>query len=463
MVQTLKDYISAVHAWTIDPQKAQAEYRSKANNDARNAVIRVHTEYNHPNSDLHKTPLAWAPIFLKDNILTKWYVSSCGSHMLEDYVAPYSATCFTKLEQAGGCLLGKTNMDEFAMGGSNETSYFGVAKNPHDPERIPGWSSGWSAAVVAADLCVAALGTDTGWSVRQPAAMCGVVGLKPTYGRVSRYGVVAMASSLDQVGTLTKTVDDAAILLDAIKWYDPNDATSNSKADEDISKNTPAKGMKIALPTEFLTDALDPAIRKKLDKAIAQLKEHDIYVEELSIPLLLYVVPMYYTIMSAEVSTNLSRFDGMRFGKQDDTMKYYTLQEYYNAVRSQWFGDEVKRRILLGTYVLSSANYEWFYNKAKKVQSQLRQEFDTLFQTYDAIISPTSPEVARKFGQKSDPLSMYLADLYTIPANLTGIPAISVPYGTIDKEWIELPVGIQFMANHWREDVLLSVWKVIEL
>ena len=271
-----------------------------------------------------------------------------------------------------------------------------------------------------------------------------------------------MASSLDQVGTLTKTVDDAAILLDVIKWYDPHDATSNPKADEPIAKDTPTKGMKIALPTEFLTDALDPAIREKLDQVVAQLKENDIQVEEVSIPLLSYVIPMYYTIMSAEVSTNLSRFDGIRFGHQDDTMNYDSIQEYYTAIRSEGFGDEAKRRILLGTYVLSSANYEWFYNKAKKVQSQLRQEFDKLFENYDAILSPTTPEVARKFGEKSDPLSMYLADLYTIPANLTGIPAISVPYGTVDKDGTQLPVGIQFMANHRREDILLSLGKVIE-
>ena len=462
MIQTLQNYISAVNMWNTDPQKIQADYIAKAEKDKRNAIVRIHKDYAHPEKNIHKTPLAGAVILIKDNILTKWYVSSCWSKMLEQYVAPYSATCFTKLEQAGWFLLWKANMDEFAMWWSNETSYFGVVKNPHDSERISWWSSWWSAAAVAADLCLAALGTDTGWSVRQPAAMCGVVWLKPTYGRISRYWVVAMASSLDQVGTLTKTVDDAGILLDAIKWYDSKDATSDLKADGDIDKNLPTKGMKVALPTQFLTDALDPAIREKLDEAIVELKEKGIQVDEVAIPLLSYVVPMYYTIMSAEVSTNLSRFDGIRFGHQDDTMNYDSIQDYYNAIRSEWFGDEVKRRILLGTYVLSSANYEWFYNKAKKVQSQLRQEFNKLFEDYDAILSPTSPEAAWKFGQKSDPLSMYLADLYTIPANLTGIPAISVPYGTVNKDGKELPVGIQFMTNHWREDIILSLWKTIE-
>ena len=264
MTQTLQDYVSAVQTWKIDPQKIQAEYKTKAQKDELNAVVRVHTEYTHPHKDIHKTPLAGAPILLKDNILAKWYISSCGSKMLEKYVAPYSATCFTKLEQAGWFLLWKANMDEFAMWWSNETSYFGAVKNPHDLERVPWWSSWWSAAAVAADLCLAALGTDTGWSVRQPAAMCGVVWLKPTYGRVSRYGVVAMASSLDQVGTLTKTVDDAAILLDAIKWYDPNDATSNTKADEAIAKDIPIKGMKVALPTEFLPMHSIPLSAKNL-------------------------------------------------------------------------------------------------------------------------------------------------------------------------------------------------------
>jgi len=468
MSLTLSAYISQVKNGSIDPQDTISQYLQKAKESqpSYNAFIRLHEDYaSNTTIDPH-SPLAGAPIAIKDNIMMKGYISSCGSRMMENYVAPYDATCFAKLQAAGWVVIGKTNMDEYAMGSSNESSFFWPVINPHGTQRVSWWSSGGSAAAVAADLCLAALWTDTGWSVRQPAALCGVVWLKPTYGRVSRYGVQSMASSLDQVGTITKTVADAKILLSAIAWYDANDAQSNSKADQK-DREMPGllvdKKRKIALPTQFLGEGLDPKIRTVFLALIDKLRAAGHQVDEVDMPILAYSVPIYYILMPAEVSTNLARFDGIRFGYQDDTMKYDDLQEYYDHVRSTAFGPEVQRRVLLWTYVLSSAHYEGFYLKATQARQKLIQDMDKTFADYDLIISPTSPEVAWKLGAKGDdPLKMYLADLYTIPANLAGIPAISIPMGMVEDQGEQLPTGVQLMAPARWEGSLFAAGEMLE-
>lgn len=468
MSLTLQSYISQVKNWSLSPQDVISQYLQKAkdNQSWYNAFVRFHNDYTTTVPTNTDSFLMWAPIAIKDNILMKWYISSCGSRMMENYVAPYDATCFSKLQAAWWVVIGKANMDEYAMGSSNESSFFWPVINPHGKDRVAGGSSWGSAAAVAADLCLAALWTDTGWSVRQPAALCGVVGLKPTYGRVSRYGVQSMASSLDQVGTITKTITDAKILLSAIAGYDPHDAQSSQKADQKDRENPDAfvdKKRKIALPKQFLGEGLDPKIRTVFLTLIDKLRAAWHQVDEIDMPILAYSVPIYYILMPAEVSTNLARFDGIRFGYQDDTMNYDDLQAYYDHVRSTAFGPEVQRRILLGTYVLSSAHYEGFYLKATQARQKLIQDMEKTFAAYDLIISPTSPEVAWKLWEKSDdPLKMYLADLYTIPANLAGIPAISIPMGTVEDRGEQLPVGLQLMAPARWEASLFAAGEIIE-
>lgn len=465
---TLKQYIEGINNWTIDAKNVINYYINKAKeqNSQTFSFVRFHEDYIQSHiDDLITKPLNGAPIGIKDIILTKWYITSCGSKMLKDFISPYSASCFENLEKNWGLMIGKTNMDEFAMGSSTETSYFGKSINPYGIDRVPGGSSGWSAAAVAADLCIAALWTDTGGSIRQPAAFCNIVGLKPTYGRVSRYGVQSMASSLDQVGVMTKTVDDAEILLKSIWWYDIHDAQSCKEANtwvESTYINTTWKP-KLALPKEALGDGLDPDIKTKFIEKIETLKNLWREIDEIDLPIMWYAVPMYYTLMPAEVSTNLARFDGIRFGLQDDTTKYQDIWEYYQHIRSEGFGEEVKRRVLLGTFVLSSANYEWYYLKAQQAREQLKADFSKIFNQYDAIITPTTPTLPGKIGEKiTDPLTMYLEDMYTIPANMAWIPAISIPGGLIDKEWEKLPMGIQLMCDRWEEKKLLELSKEIE-
>jgi aspartyl-tRNA(Asn)/glutamyl-tRNA(Gln) amidotransferase subunit A len=465
---TLKQYIDWVNDWILNAKDIINNYINKAKeqNSQTFSFVRFHEDYiNSHIDDLVTKPLHGAPIGLKDIILTKWYISSCGSKMMKDFVSPYSATCFETLEKNGGLMIGKTNMDEFAMGSSTETSYFGKTINPHWVNRVPGGSSGGSAAAVAADLCIAALWTDTGGSVRQPASFCGIVGLKPTYGRVSRYGVQSMASSLDQVGVMTKTVEDAGILLKAIAGHDSRDAQSCPEADtwqEPKYKNEPWKP-KLALPKEALGEGLDPRITVRFLEIIKKLRGLWWEIEEIDLPIMGYAVPMYYTLMPAEVSTNLARFDGIRFGLQDDTTKYPDISEYYKHVRSQGFGEEVKRRILLGTFVLSSANYEWYYLKAQQAREQLKADFSKIFQKYDAIITPTTPTLPGKIWEKiNDPLTMYLEDMYTIPANMAWIPAMSVPWGMIEENGEMLPMGIQLMCDSWQEEKLLELGNIIE-
>ena len=459
----LKEYIDWVLNWKIDSQKIISDYFEKAKkslDEKENVYLRINNSEWKINDDGN---LKWAAIAIKDNIMQKWEISTCGSKMLENYVAPYSATCIENLEKNWWIVIWKTNMDEFAMWSSNETSYYWPVLNPYGTDRIPWGSSGGSAVAVAKDLCIAALGTDTGWSVRQPAAMCGIVWLKPTYGRISRYGVQSMASSLDQVWTMTKTVDDAEILLKAVMWFDENDSQSNEKADTLEKSNKVINEYKIALPKQCFWEWLDPKIKERILSVVEKLKSLWIQIDEIDLPVLDAGIAVYYTLMPAELSTNLSRFDGIRFWHQWNTMESKDIYEYFAKVRSEWFGEEAKRRILLWTFVLSSANYEWYYLKALKVREKMIQDLDNVFQKYDLILSPTTPEVARKIWEKvDDPLKMYLADMYTVPANLAWLPAISIPVWTIEDKWENMPVWLHLMANRWKEDDLFVIGREVE-
>jgi len=439
------------------------EYFQKAKkslDEIENVYLRINNSELKINND---GVLKWAPIAIKDNIMQKWEISTCGSKMLEDYVAPYTATCIENLEKNGGVVIWKTNMDEFAMWSSNETSYYWPVVNPHGTNRIPWGSSGGSAVAVAKDLCVAALGTDTGWSVRQPAAMCGIVWMKPTYGRISRYGVQSMASSLDQVGTMTKTVDDAETLLKSVMWFDERDSQSDKRADILEKSNKAVNQYKIALPKQCFWEWLDPKIKERVLSVVDKLKTLWVQFDEIDLPVLDAGISVYYTLMPAELSTNLSRFDWIRFGHQWNTMEAKDIYDYFTKVRSEWFGEEAKRRILLWTFVLSSVNYEWYYLKALKVREKMIQDLDSVFQKYDLILSPTTSEVARKIWEKvDDPLKMYLADMYTVPANLAGLPAISIPVWNVLDDGDEMPVWLHLMANKWKEDDLFVVGRAVE-
>lgn len=465
MQLTITKYLNQIKTKNLTPQEVFSHYLSKAKelNKQLNAVVRFFKKPDH-SWEIGTLPLAWLPIIIKDNILIKGEIASCGSKMLQDFIAPYSATVIEKLEKAWAQFLGSANMDEFAMWGSNETSAFWPAKNPHDITRIP-WGSSWGSAVaVAADMAIAALGTDTWGSVRQPASMCGIVGFKPTYGAISRYWVVAMASSLDQVGIFTKTVEDAQILFSFMAGYDDKDATSSPKADtiKEIKKPD-SKPLKFFIPQEALEEGLDPQIKTLFLQKLDQLRNlgHSIEIKPLTI--LKDCLAIYYTLMPSEVSTNLSRFDGIRFGQQGDTHTFENLDEYYSTMRAQGFWDEVKRRILLGTYILSSANYESYYLKALEAQKKLKSDFSSLFTQYDAILTPTSPEAAWKIGEKSDdPLKSYLADLYTVPANLAELPAISVPMGEINRDNLSLPIGLQIMSEKRNDQQVFEIAKIIE-
>jgi aspartyl-tRNA(Asn)/glutamyl-tRNA(Gln) amidotransferase subunit A len=381
------------------------------------------------------------------------------------YIPPYSADCFERLEAIGWCMIGKCSMDEFAMWWANENPHYGPCKNPHDHMRISWWSSWWSAAAVANDECLAALGTDTWWSVRQPAALCGVVGAKPTYGRVSRFGVQSMASSLDQVWTLAKTVEDAAIVLKWIAWYDERDSTSQAQADKWIMDGLDAgvQWLKFALPKQYLSEWIDDDVKQSVLHTVEQLKAQWATIDEIDLPLLSYWIPAYYILMPAEAHSNLSRFDGMRFGHQWDTKEFDTIYDYYATVRDQWFGDEVKRRILTWAYVLSAGFYDAYYSQAKRFQVTLRNQLNTAFWAYSAIIGPTSPVPAWKIGEKSnDPIANYLADIYTVTANLAGLPALSVPISPVERDGISLPVWFQIMTKARDESMMFRIWNSIE-
>ena len=400
--------------------------------------------------------LAGVPIALKDNILFKGKRASAASHMLENYTASYDSTVVRKLKGSGAIILGRANMDEFAMGSSTESSAFGITRNPADLERVPGGSSGGSAAAVAADECVAALGSDTGGSIRQPAAFCGVVGLKPTYGQVSRSGLIAMASSLDQIGPLTKTVEDAEILFNVLKGKDPFDSTTVELRNMNHEARSKEK-LTIGVPKEFFGEGLDPEIAAAVQNTISLLRDSGFMIHEVSMPHADYSLACYYIIMPAEVSANLARFDGIRYGLSEHADN---LLEVYTKTREKGFGAEARRRIILGSYVLSAGHYDAYYAKAQKVRALIRRDFERAFQEVDVIVSPTTPALPWKFGEKSkDPLEMYLEDIYTVPANLAGIPAMSVPCG---KSKSGLPIGIQLMGRWFEEDALFRVGKEIE-
>lgn len=397
------------------------------------------------------TQLTGIPIAVKDNILIKGRRASAGSKILEQYTASYDAGVIAKLRAHGVVFLGRTNMDEFAMGSSTEHSAFGVTKNPRDTKRVPGGSSGGSAAAVSAGLAVAALGSDTGGSVRQPAAFTGVVGLKPTYGAVSRSGLIAMGSSLDQIGTLTRTSEDAGVMFDAIRGHDENDATSLSDAKRDVSHGKPKT---IGVPRDMLTEGVDADVIEEFESALETLKEQGYEVQDITLPTCAYALATYYIIMPAEASTNLARFDGVRYGLSiaaDD------VASTYRATRGAGFGAEVRRRILVGTFVLSSGYVDAYYRRARDVRAQIRADFENAFSSVDIIATPTTPTPAFALGERSDPLSMYAADMFTVPANLAGIPALSLPRGTVTREGSTLPIGIQYLAPHGAEDTLFTV------
>ncbi len=403
---------------------------------------------------------AGIPIGIKDNMCTKGVKTTCSSKMLENFVAPYDATVVEKLNEENIINLGKLNMDEFAMGGSTEYSYFKKTKNPWDLRRVPGGSSGGSAAAVAANMVPWALGSDTGGSIRQPSSFCGVVGLKPTYGLVSRYGLVAFASSLDQIGPITKDVRDSAMLLNLIAGHDRRDTTSSEIEKKDYTKalKNDVKGLKIGVPKEFFGEGINEEVKKKLEEAIEKYKELGAEVEEFSLNVAEYALAAYYIIGCAEASSNLGRFDGIRYGYR--TPEFKDLKEIYKKSRSEGFGAEVKRRIILGTYVLSSGYYDAYYKKAQQVRTLVMNEFNKGFEKYDVILTPTSPTVAFNIGSKSDnPLEMYLADICTVSVNIAGLPGISIPCG-VDSQG--MPIGMQLIGNKFQEETILNAAYTLE-
>lgn len=398
-------------------------------------------------------PLTGIPIAQKDIFCTDGVKTTCGSKMLDNFTAPYDATVVRKLKEAGTVMLGKTNMDEFAMGSSNETSFYGDVKNPWNREYVPGGSSGGSAAAVAACLAPAATGTDTGGSIRQPAGLCNLTGLKPTYGRVSRYGMIAFASSLDQGGPLTRTAEDAAMMLNAMAGFDEHDSTSIDEPVPDYTKtlNDSIKGLRIGLPKEYFSAGLNSDVAKVIEDAIKEYEKMGAIITEVSLPNTGLSVPAYYVIAPAECSSNLARYDGVRYGYR--CKDPVDLQDLYKRSRSEGFGSEVKRRIMIGTYVLSAGYYDAYYIKAQKVRHLIRDDFTRAYKNVDVILSPTSPTTAFKFGEKtSDPVSMYLSDIYTIAVNLAGLPGISIPAGFVNN----LPVGLQLIGNLFGEAKLLN-------
>jgi aspartyl-tRNA(Asn)/glutamyl-tRNA(Gln) amidotransferase subunit A len=430
---------------TVLPDRAMREAAARDEEQARGAV---------------RGPLHGVPVGLKDIFCTKGIRTTCGSRILHNFDPPYDATVVRKVAAAGAVLLGKQNMDEFAMGSSTETSWFGPTRNPWATDRIPGGSSGGTAAAVAAGLCFAGVGTDTGGSIRQPASLCGAVGVKPTYGRVSRYGMVAFASSLDQAGPIARSVRDAAAVLAAIAGHDPSDSTSVDVPVPDFAAAAErgVKGLRIGLPREYFREGLDPSVKAGVDAALSALLAAGAEAEEISLPHTGYALATYYIIAPAEASSNLARFDGVRYGHRAEGAG--GLIEMMSRTRAEGFGPEVQRRIMIGTYVLSAGYYEAYYGKAQKVRTLLLRDFSEAFSRVDAILTPTAPTPAFRLGEKvGDPLTMYLSDIFTIPCNLAGIPGISVPCGLSPDG---LPVGAQLLGRHFDEETLFCAAAAIE-
>lgn len=398
-------------------------------------------------------PLAGVPVAIKDNMCTKGVLTTCSSRILENFVPTFTAEAVINLEKAGAVILGKTNMDEFAMGSTTETSHYGATKNPWNTKHVPGGSSGGSAAAVAADECSFALGSDTGGSIRQPSSYCGVTGMKPTYGTVSRYGLIAYGSSLDQIGPIAKDVTDCAAILETIASYDPKDSTSIRRDDYDFTSALvdDVKGMKIGIPKDYLIEGLNPEVKAAIMNAAHKLEEKGAVVEEFDLSLVEYAIPAYYVIACAEASSNLARFDGVKYGYR--TPEYNELHEMYKKTRSEGFGPEVKRRIMLGSFVLSSGYYDAYYLKALRTKALIKQAFDKAFSKYDVILGPVAPTTAPEIGSSlADPIKMYLGDIYTISVNLAGLPAISVPGGFDSKG---LPIGVQMIGNCFEEKKII--------
>ena len=446
--EIVKAYIKNIEEKDVEVQAFLTKVEEDAINEAKDI------DEKRKNGEIPENSLAGIPIGIKDNINVKGLKTTCASKMLENFISPYNATVVENLQAENLINLGKLNMDEFAMGSSTEHSAFKKTKNPWNLNKVPGGSSGGSAAAVAANILPWALGTDTGGSIRQPASFCGVVGMKPTYGLVSRYGVVAFASSLDQVGPITKDVTDAAILLNLIAGHDEKDSTSVNRPKKDYTKalKNDVKGMKIAVPKEFFAEGVNEDVKKNLENAIEIYKSLGAKVEEISLDVNKYSLATYYIIACAEASSNLGRFDGIRFGYRAKNAN--SLKEIYKNSRTEGFGKEVKRRIILGTYVLSSGYYDAYYKKAEKVRTLILEEFEKVFKKYDVILTPTSPTTAFNIGENiKDPLTMYLADICTVPVNIAGLPGISIPCG-VDKDG--MPVGMQLIGNRFNEDAIIN-------
>lgn len=403
------------------------------------------------------TALTGIPIAQKDIFCAKGWKTTCGSKMLESFIAPYDAAVIERFNAAGAVNLGKTNMDEFAMGSSNETSYYGKVQNPWDRSRVPGGSSGGSAAAVAARLCAAATGTDTGGSIRQPASLCGLSGLKPTYGLASRYGMIAFASSLDQAGPMAHSCEDMALMMNVMTGFDERDSTSLNRDKEDYTRQLgqPLAGLRIGLPKEYFAEGLDAGVAKVVEAAVDEYRKLGAEIVDISLPNTMLSIPVYYVLAPAEASSNLSRYDGVRFGHR--AAEYDDLMDMYCKSRAEGFGAEVKRRILIGTYVLSAGYYDAYYLKAQQIRRLIAQDFERAFEQCDLILGPTAPSTAFKAGEKADdPVSMYLQDIYTIAVNLAGLPGMSIPAGFAQTDGVALPVGLQIIGNYFDEARMLN-------
>ena len=445
--------VEAMQAVLDKIDQTEEQYNCYVTVDREGALRRAETVQKKIESGELTSPLAGVPVAIKDNLCTEGLLTTCASKILENFVPAFSAEAVINLEKAGAVLIGKTNMDEFAMGSTTETSAYGVTRNPRNPEYVPGGSSGGSAAAVAAEECFFALGSDTGGSIRQPASYCGVVGMKPTYGTVSRYGLVAYGSSLDQIGPLCKTVEDCAVILETITSHDKKDSTSIERQDTNFTSALvkDVRGMRIGIPQDYFIPGLDPEVKAAVLKAAELLKENGAIVEEFDLSLVDYAIPTYYTIASAEASSNLERFDGIKYGYRAESEG---LHQMYKKTRSQGFGPEVKRRIMLGSFVLSSGYYDAYYLKALRVKAMIKKAFDDAFAKYDCILGPAAPTTAPKLGDSlTDPIKMYLGDIYTISVNLAGLPGICVPCGTDSKG---LPIGLQLIGDCFQEKKLIQ-------
>ncbi len=454
---TVKDALDAAFAKI---EAVEADVHSFVTLDKEGAYARAEKVQKLIDDGTLSGPLAGVPVAIKDNMCTEGLLTTCSSKILENFNPTFTAEAVKNLEEAGAVIIGKTNMDEFAMGSTTETSYYGVTKNPWNLNHVPGGSSGGSCAAVAAEECAYALGSDTGGSIRQPSSFCGVVGIKPTYGTVSRYGLIAYGSSLDQIGPVAKDVTDCATILEAIASYDPKDSTSVKRESYDFTSALveDVKGLKIGIPKDYFGEGLDPEVKDHIMSAVKTLEEKGAIVETFDLSLVEYAIPAYYVIASAEASSNLSRFDGVKYGYR--TEEYEGLHNMYKKTRSEGFGAEVKRRIMLGSFVLSSGYYDAYYLKALRTKALIKEAFDKAFAKYDMIIAPAAPTTAPELGKSlSDPIKMYLGDIYTIAVNLAGLPGISVPVGQDSKG---LPIGMQFIGNCFEENKIIRAAYTLE-